>query len=83
MGESVQPVRSTFAVRATQSLGQQMLNAPVGINGLHRYKYLLRVYLSFIYNGALIMIVIELIRIEHSRYGTNKSQLEHHVTLDI
>ena len=28
---------STFAVRETQSLGQQMLNAPFGINGL---KYL-------------------------------------------
>ena len=28
------PVRSTFAVRETASLGQQMLNAPVGINGL-------------------------------------------------
>ena len=28
------PVRSTFAVRKTASLGQQMLNAPVGINGL-------------------------------------------------
>ena len=27
-------VRSTFAVRETQSLGQQMLNAPVDINGL-------------------------------------------------
>ena len=26
-------VRSTFAVRETQSLGQKMLNAPVGING--------------------------------------------------
>ena len=29
-----QPLRSTFAVRETQSLGQQMLNATVGINGL-------------------------------------------------
>ena len=27
-------VRSTFAVRETASLGQQMLNAPFGINGL-------------------------------------------------
>ena len=27
-------MRSTFAVRETQSLGQQMLNAPFGINGL-------------------------------------------------
>ena len=27
-------MHSTFAVRETQSLGQQMLNAPVGINGL-------------------------------------------------
>ena len=27
-------VRSTFAVRETASLGQQMLTAPVGINGL-------------------------------------------------
>ena len=31
-------VRSTFAVRETQSLGQQMLNAPVGINGLRNQK---------------------------------------------
>ena len=30
------PLRSTFAVRETQSLGQQMLNATVGINGLIR-----------------------------------------------
>ena len=28
------PLRSTFAVREKQSLGQQMLNATVGINGL-------------------------------------------------
>ena len=28
------PLRSTFAVRETQSLGQQMLNVTVGINGL-------------------------------------------------
>ena len=28
------PLRSTFAVRETASLGQQMLNATVGINGL-------------------------------------------------
>ena len=28
------PLRSTFVVRETQSLGQQMLNATVGINGL-------------------------------------------------
>ena len=28
-------MRSTFAVRETQSLGQQMLNATVGINGLN------------------------------------------------
>ena len=28
-------MRSTFAVRETASLGQQMLNAPVGINGVH------------------------------------------------
>ena len=27
------PTVPTFAVRETQSLGQQMLNAPVGING--------------------------------------------------
>ena len=27
-------MRPSFAVRETQSLGQQMLNAPVGINGL-------------------------------------------------
>ena len=27
-------MRSTFTVRETASLGQQMLNAPVGINGL-------------------------------------------------
>ena len=27
-------MRSTFAVRETQSLGQQMLNAPLGFNGL-------------------------------------------------
>ena len=33
------PVRSTFAVRETQSLGQQMLNAPVGINGLTENEY--------------------------------------------
>ena len=32
------PVRSTFAARETQSLWQQMLNAPVGINGLTREK---------------------------------------------
>ena len=30
------PLRSTFAVRETASLGQQMLNATVGINGLIR-----------------------------------------------
>ena len=29
------PLRSTFAVRETASLGQQMLNATVGINGLY------------------------------------------------
>jgi len=29
------PVRSTCAVRETASLGQQILNAPVGINGLN------------------------------------------------
>ena len=28
------PTVPTFAVRETQSLGQQMLNAPLGINGL-------------------------------------------------
>ena len=29
------PLRPTFAVRETQSLGQQMLDATVGINGLN------------------------------------------------
>ena len=31
-------MRSTFAVRETASLGQQMLNAPLGINGLNRVR---------------------------------------------
>ena len=32
------PLRSTFAVRETASLGQQMLNATVGTNGLIQTK---------------------------------------------
>ena len=33
------PLLSTFAVRETASLGQQMLNAPLGINGLKSASY--------------------------------------------
>ena len=36
-------VRSTFAVRETQSLGQQMLNAPFGINGLTKPYFTINV----------------------------------------
>ena len=32
------PLRSTMAVRETQSLGQQMLNATVGKNGLSVWR---------------------------------------------
>ena len=32
------PLRSTFAVREIASFGQQMFNAPVGINGLQDNK---------------------------------------------
>ena len=41
-------MRSTFAVRETASLGQQMLNAPLGINGLTSFIY----FLSPLYTGS-------------------------------
>ena len=46
-------VPSTFAVRETQSLGQQMLKAPRGINGLMMIEYDLHsehVYFQMKYN---------------------------------
>ena len=54
----IYPVRSTFAVRETASLGHQMLNAPVGINGLRNITSNRVCYYTIIYVNCCIWTLI-------------------------
>ena len=55
------PLGSTFAVRETASLGQQMLNATVGINGLKGHTPL-RVFTSTHSNVSVIFSNVSEVR---------------------